>query len=84
MGAETDESLRYSRYGCRNKDTDNSRDGHGGKTLRTGFGDVEAYVPRDRKGEFDPQVLKKNRTGVSQDITESSFSYGNLSETMIY
>ena len=25
-------------------------------------------MPRDRKGEFEPQVLKKNQTSISQDI----------------
>ena len=38
-----------------NKSTDNSRNGHSGKTLRTSFGDVEVSVPRDRKGEFEPR-----------------------------
>ena len=27
-------------------------------------------VPRDRKGEFKPELLKKNHISVSQDITE--------------
>ena len=49
---------------------DNSRNGHSSKTLRTSFGDVEVSVPRDKKGEFEPQVLRKNQTGISQDIEE--------------
>ena len=40
----------------RNKDTDNSRNGHSSKTLRTSYGDVAVAVPRDRKGEFEPQI----------------------------
>ena len=32
------------------------------------FGDVEVSVPRDRKGEFEPQVLKKGQTSISQDV----------------
>lgn len=48
-----DEELGYSKYDCRNKDTDKSRNGHSNKTLRTSFGDVEVSVPRDRKGEFE-------------------------------
>ena len=44
------------------------------KTLRTSFGDVEVSVPRDRKGEFEPQVLKKNQTSISQDIEEKILS----------
>lgn len=59
LDAELDEELGYSKYDYRNKETDNSRNGHSSKTLRTSFGDVEVSVPRDRKGEFEPQLLKK-------------------------
>ena len=59
LEAELDEDLGYSRYDYKNKATDNSRNGLSSKTLRTSFGDVEVSVPRDRKGEFEPQVLKK-------------------------
>lgn len=52
----------------------NSRNGHSSKTLRTSFGDVEVAVPRDRKGEFEPQLLKKNQTSISQDIEEKILS----------
>lgn len=52
LDAELDEELGYSKYDYRNKDTDNSRNGHSSKTLRTSFGDVEVSVPRDRKGGF--------------------------------
>ena len=55
LEAELDDELAYSRYDYRNKSTDNSRNGHSGKTLRTSFGDVEVSVPRDRKGEFEPR-----------------------------
>ena len=56
------------------KDTDNSRNGHSSKTLRTSFGEVDVSVPRDRKGEFEPQVLKKNQTSSSQDIQKKILS----------
>jgi len=49
----------YSKYDYKNKETDNSRNGHSSKRLRTSFGEVDVSVPRDRKGEFAPQVLKK-------------------------
>lgn len=63
-----------SRYDYKNKNTDNSRNGHSSKTLRTSFGDVEVSVPRDRQGEFEPQLLKKNQTSISQDIEEKILS----------
>ena len=74
LEAEPDDELGYGRYDYRNKDTDNSRNGHSSKTLRTSYGDVEVAVPRDRKGEFEPQILKKNQTSVSRDIEEKILS----------
>ena len=40
LEAELEDELGYSRYDYRNKATDNSRNGHSSKTLRTSFGDV--------------------------------------------
>ena len=74
LDAELEDELGYSRYDYKSKNTDNSRNGHSSKTLRTSFGDVEVSVPRDRKGEFEPQVLKKNQTSISQDIEEKILS----------
>ena len=72
LETELDGELGYSRYDYRNKSTENSRNGHSSKTLRTSFSDVDVAVPRDRKGEFEPQLLKKNQTSISQDIEEKS------------
>jgi len=74
LEAELEEELGYSKYDYKNKETENSRNGHSSKTLRTSFGDVNVSVPRDRNGEFEPQVLKKNQTSVSQDIEEKILS----------
>ena len=52
LEAELDDELGYSKYDDKSKDTDNSRNGHSSKTLRTSFGDVEVSVPRDRKGNL--------------------------------
>ncbi len=74
LEAELDEELGYSKYDYKSKDTDNSRNGHSDKRLRTSFGEVGVSVPRDRKGEFEPQILKKNQTSISQDIEEKILS----------
>ena len=74
LDAELSEELGYSKYDYKNKDTDNSRNGHSSKTLRTSFGKVDVSVPRDRKGEFEPQLLKKNQTSISQDVEEKILS----------
>ena len=60
LEAELDDQLGYSRYDYKNKDTDNSRNGHSSKTLRARLGDVEVSVPRDRKSEFAPRCCGKS------------------------
>lgn len=74
LEAELDEELGYSKYDYRNKDTSNSRNGHSSKTMKTSFGDVEIAVPRDRNSEFEPQLVKKQQTSISQDIEEKILS----------
>ena len=59
LDEELNEELGYYKYDYRNKDTDNSRNGHSQKTMHTSYGDMEIDVPRDRKGEFEPQIIKK-------------------------
>ena len=68
LDAEMDEQLGYERYDVQGKETDDSRNGHSKKTLRTSFGDTTIQVPRDRKVEFDPVILRKNQTSISQDV----------------
>lgn len=74
LEAELDDELGYSKYDYRNKDTDNSRNGHSSKTMKTSFGEVDIDVPRDRKGEFEPQLVKKQQTSLSGDIEEKILS----------
>lgn len=69
-----DEELGYSKYDYRNKETDNSRNGHSVKTMHTSYGDMEVEIPRDRKGEFEPQVIKKYQNTVTQDMEEKIIS----------
>ena len=61
LNAEMDEQLGYDRYNVKEKETDDSRNGHSKKTLRTSFCDTTIQIPRDRKGKFDPPILRKNR-----------------------
>ena len=74
LEAELDDELGYGRYDYRNKDTDNSRNGHSRKTMKTSAGDLEIAVPRDRNGEFEPRLVKKNETTLSGDIEEKIIS----------
>ena len=74
LDAEMDEELGYSKYDYRNKETDNSRNGYSPKTMHTSYGDMEIKVPRDRNGEFEPQVVKKYQNTITQDMEEKIIS----------
>ena len=74
LEGELDDELGYSKYDYQNKQTDNSRNAHSEKTLKTSLGDLEISIPRDRKGKFDPQLVKKNQTSLSGHIEEKILS----------
>jgi putative transposase len=57
--AEMDSHLGYKKNSCEGDNTGNSRNGYSSKTLNTRFGNVEIEIPRDRNGEFEPQIIKK-------------------------
>ena len=59
LEGELEEELGYSKYDYRNKETENSRNGYTPKTVKTSYGEVDINVPRDRNGEFEPQLVKK-------------------------
>ena len=74
LEAELDEDLGYSKYDYKNKEGTNSRNGHSQKTLKTSFGNIEIETPRDRNGEFEPQLIKKNQTSITQEVEEKILS----------
>ncbi len=74
LEAEFDEKLGYEPYDVKNKTTDNSRNGHSKKSLRTSIGKVEIDIPRDRNGDFEPQLIRKNQTSISQNMENKIIS----------
>ena len=78
LEAELDQSLGYSKYDYRNKETDNSRNGYSKKTVVSSMGDIDLDIPRDRNGEFQPQIVKKNQTDISniEDQVLSMYAKG--------
>lgn len=53
---------KYDRQTDIDQDDRNYRNGYSKKTLRSSFGNVDLDVPRDRKAEFEPQIIKKYET----------------------
>jgi putative transposase len=74
LEAELEDELGYSKYDYKNRNTTNYRNGHSKKTLKTSFGEMDINVPRDREGEFEPQLVKKQQTTLSGDIEEKIIS----------
>lgn len=60
--AEMDEHLGYEKHSPKGNNSGNSRNGYSKKTIQTKFGKTEISVPRDRNGEFEPQIVKKYET----------------------
>ena len=65
LEAEMDEHLGRDKY-QRQSDIEpgerNYRNGYSQKNLRSSFGDVDLDIPRERKSEFEPQIVKKYET----------------------
>ena len=61
MQTELTEQIGYERNEPGEKPSSNRRNGKSSKTLRTDQGPMEIAVPRDRDGEFEPQIIGKHQ-----------------------
>jgi transposase-like protein len=59
LETELSEELGYEPYEAKGKNSGNSRNGHYPKKVRTSAGETTIQVPRDRNGDYEPQVVKK-------------------------
>ena len=53
--------LGYEKNATEGKNSGNSRNGKSSKQVKADFGEMELEVPRDRNGEFEPQLVKKRQ-----------------------
>ena len=42
--------------------------------MHTTYGDMQMAVPRDRNGDYEPQLIKKYQNAVTQDMEERLLS----------
>jgi len=68
LETELTEELGYEPYEAEGRNSGNSRNGHYTRKMRTSGGDAEIRVPRDRNGEFQSQLLKKNSNEIEQKV----------------
>ena len=62
LESEMDEHLGYDKHNAEGDLCGNSRNGYNKKTLQTQMGKTEIKVPRDRNGDFEPQLIGKYQT----------------------
>ena len=65
MEAELDATLGYEKNRKGDLQTDNKRNGHSTKTLKSQYGEFQIDVPRDRNGEFEPKLIPKYQRNIS-------------------
>jgi|SRR5579863_2058721 len=66
MNAEMDEHLGYEKHAMEGKNTGNSRNGYTPKKLKGKFGEMPIVTPRDRNGTFEPQLIRKGQTRITE------------------
>lgn len=66
MQAELDEHLGYEKHAVEGKNSGNSRNGYTSKILKGNFGEVEIVTPRDRNSTFEPQLIRKGQTRITE------------------
>ena len=68
MEAELDATLGYEKNHKGDLQTDNKRNGHSIKNLKSQYGEFQIDVPRDRNGEFEPKLIPKYQRERSQKV----------------
>lgn len=59
LEAEMAVHLGYAPHAMEGRNSGNSRNGHGEKTIQTSHQEVGLEIPRDRNGTFEPQLVPK-------------------------
>lgn len=65
LNEEMTDHLGYEKHDQSSKETDNSRNGYSSKKVKSTFGQIPLDVPRDRKSEFRPAIVKKRQGDIS-------------------
>lgn len=66
LEAERDDHLGYTKYDTQNKHTSDRRNGHSQKQVHSAQGPLDVKIPRDRDGDFAPQLIKRYERDISQ------------------
>jgi putative transposase len=84
LKAEMNDHLGYTKHDQSQKPTNNRRNGNSKKTVKSDYGELEINIPRDRNGEFEPVVVKKDSKDISgiSDMVLSMYAKGMSTRDM--
>jgi len=76
LEGELDDHLGYDKH--QQSDNPNARNGHGKKKIKTGYGQMEIEVPRDREASFNPILVPKRESMVEglDEVMVSMYAKG--------
>ncbi len=66
LEAELDSTSGYRKNRKGDMHTDNKRNGHSTKKLKSQYGEFQIDVPGDRNGEFEPKLIPKYQRDISE------------------
>lgn len=78
LQTEMTHHLGYAKHATEGHHSGNSRNGKSKKTVKTGSGEIEIEVPRDRKSDFQPILIGKRQSRLKElnDQVLSLYSRG--------
>jgi transposase-like protein len=65
LDGELTDHLGFEKHDQKAKATENTRNGYTPKIVKSKFGEIDLDVPRDRKSDFEPQIVKKRQKDIS-------------------
>jgi transposase-like protein len=66
MKGELTNELGYERYESKGRNSGNSRNGNYARKIKSSQGEIDVEVPRDRQGEYKPQILESYQTRTNE------------------
>lgn len=81
---ELDASFGYEKNKKGDLLTDNKRNGHSSKNLKSQYGEFQIDIPRDRNGEFEPKLIPKYQRDIFENLVFTGMFGRCISSTAFY